>query len=176
MPSSTKFTEEEITTGLMAIIAWAGNASAASRYLKAEKGLSISAVALNGWKTAHVVRYDELREKYAGQLEANLANEMRDVARLAMDVQRLALEQTKVRLETGKDNDPARSAANAATVTQKMTDKLLSLTGRPTQITETRNLDEILRSLAARKIIQIPEDAESIQVQPVNGSELGGTK
>ena len=167
---TSSFTEEEITSGLMAVIAWAGNAHAASRYLKAEKGLSISPATLYSWKTTHVVRYDELRDKYAGQLEANLANEMRDVARLAMDVQRVALEKTKVRLDAGEDNDPARSAANAATVAQKMTDKLLSLTGRPTQITETRNLDEILRSLAARKIIQIPEEAVT-QAESVNGSE-----
>lgn len=141
----------------MAMIAWAGNASAASRYLKSEKDILISPHVLTGWKTLHAARYDELREKYSGQLEANLAHELREVARLGVEVQRVALEKAQARLVANEEHDPSRAAANAARVTQSATDKLLSLTGRPTQITETRNLQEILRSLAARGVIEIPE-------------------
>jgi hypothetical protein len=158
-----QYSHEEIETGLMAMIAWVGNASAASRYLQSEKQLTISPGTLNNWKQIHAIRYDELREKYAAQMESQIAHELRDVARLATDVQRLALQRASERLEAGEDDDPSRSAANAARVSQSNIDKLLSLTGRPTQITETRNLGEILRSLAAKGVIAIPETAETAE-------------
>lgn len=155
------WTEEHITTGLMAMIQAAGNATAASRYLKSEKDLSINAPTLNGWRTTHAIRYDDLRERYRTQMEENLSHEMRDVARLATEAQRLAIERTQARLIAGEEHDPSRAAANLGRVAQTATDKLLALTGRPTQITETRNLSEILRSLAAKGVIEIPAEAVS---------------
>src|ERR1035437_826872 len=86
-----QYSEEEITEGLMAMIAWAGNASAASRYLKSQKQIELPAVTLNGWKTSHAIRYDELREKYSGQVEAALADERRDSAMQATQLPQLAM-------------------------------------------------------------------------------------
>lgn len=162
---SSTWPEEAVTAGLMAMIAWAGNASAASRQLAREGTWQISAAVLTQWRTLHGARYDQLREKYAGQMEANLAHEFRDVARLAVEVERLALEKTVAGLVSGEERDPSRAAANAARVAQSSTDKLLSITGRPTQITETRGLQEILRSLAAKGVLQLPEvtDADSTE-------------
>lgn len=165
---SEPWPEEHIAAGLMAMIAWAGNASAASRYLKSEKDLLISPGVLSAWKTQHAIRYDELREQYAGQMESNLAHEFRDVARLAVDVQRLALEKATARMLAGDEHDPARVAANAARVAQSNTDKLLSLTGRPTQITETRNLGEILRSLAAKGVLDLGPEPPQIAEQAIS--------
>ena len=152
--------EAQITEGLIAVIAWAGNCAAASRALKSEKGIVISAALLNEWiRGSHTAQYMELREKYAAQLEAQLIHEYRDVARQAVEVQRMALDRTREHLMENKDNDPSRTAANAARVAQAMTDKMLSLSGRPTSIREDRNLGEILRSLAAKGIIELPPDA-----------------
>src|ERR1035437_2218973 len=130
-----QYSEEEITEGLMAMIAWAGNASAASRYLKSQKQIELPAVTLNGWKTSHAIRYDELREKYSGE-----------------------------------EQDPSRAAANASRVAQASVDKLLSITGRPSKIVETRNVQEVLRSLAAKGVIAIPE-AEEAAVELTEGNE-----
>ena len=156
--SLSKFTEEQVTTGLMALIAWAGNAAAASRALKADKGLDIPSVTLNSWaKDVYAPRYAEMREKYAEQMETELVHEYRDVARQAVEVQRKALDRAMYELSCNNDRDPARTAANAARVAQSMTDKMLALSGRPTSIREDRNLQEIMRSLVAKGILQLPE-------------------
>jgi hypothetical protein len=151
------WTQAQITEGLLAMVAWAGNASAASRYLASERKLQIKPATLSGWKQVHAIQYNELRDKYATQMEEQLAHEYREVARFAVEVERLALEKAQQALYAGDERDPARAAANISRVAQSSTDKLLALTGRPTQITESRGIEEILRSLAARGVLQIPE-------------------
>lgn len=155
----SEWTEEHITAGLMAMISWAGNAAAASRYLTREGPCAINAATLSHWKILYAARYDELRDKFSEQMETQLANEMREIARMAVEVERVALEKAQQMLLSNEDRDPGRTAANAARVAQSSTDKLLSLTGRPTQITETRGLQEILRSLAAKGVLKLPEVA-----------------
>ena len=160
MPSPNR-TEADITTGLMAMIAWGGNALAASRSLKAQGKMNIAAPTLTSWaKERYPQRYQELREKYAPQLEAQLAHEFRDVAMLAVEVERLALEKAKTRLKAGDDMDPSRTAANSATVADKMSSKLLALTGRPTSIREDRSAEEIIRRLVQSGIIALPAGKE----------------
>lgn len=149
----------------MALVAWAGNVTYASNYLKAEKGITISPSTLTDWKVRHGDRYDKLREQYRGQLEENLAHEMRDVARLAVETERLALQKSKQMLEADKERDPARAAANLATVASKNTDKLLALTGRPSQITESRDVGQILRSLVAKGVLSLPEEPKQIDAE-----------
>lgn len=165
--SSNPFTAEEIELGLMALVKWSGSATRASRYLKSTGRLDVGVVTLGSWKETHAIRFDELREKHSAEVEETLAHEMRDVAGLAIAGQRLAIEKATEALEKGWEKDPARAAASLARVSQSATDKLMTLTARPTQITETRNLPEILRSLAAKGVIQIPQEATS------EGSESG---
>lgn len=156
------FTEQEITTALMAVVAWAGNCTAAARSLEAKGELHISPVTLNSWtKEVHADRYQEMREKYAHQLEQQAVADMRDVVKLSLDAQRLALEKTMERLESGKDQDPSRTAANTATVADKMTAKMLAMTGRPTQIREDRNMQEVMRSLVAMGVLSLPAAPEA---------------
>jgi len=156
------FTAEEIERGLFAMIAWAGNASAASRYLTAN-GLEISPATLNNWKQTHAIRYLELREHHAAQMEENLAHEFRDVARLAVEAQRAAIGAAQQRIADGDEQDPARAAANLARVAQSSTDKLLSLTGRPSQIIENRDTEAIIRSLAAKGVLKIPDEPAELE-------------
>src|ERR1700704_322551 len=86
------YSAEEITAGLLALCAWAGQATAASRYLKAEKKLEITPSTLSHWKVRHSDEYNALREKYSARLEEQLAHEMREAAMFANKVERLALE------------------------------------------------------------------------------------
>lgn len=153
------FSEEEISRSLMAVIAWAGNVRAAHNALEAEGFNCPHEGTLRNWvREKYAARYNDLREKYSEQLEANLAHEFRDVARQAVEVQALALEKAHGRLRAGTDNDPSRTAANAATVADKMTGKLLAITGRPTSIREDRNVDQLLRSLTAMGVLQPPPE------------------
>lgn len=158
--TTPKFTEEEITASLLMLVAFAGNASRASAALKSEKGISVNSVTLGKWaKDRHSQRYQEFREKYQEKLEAQLIAEYRDVAMLAVETQRIAIERAREALEAGNDKDPSRTAANLSTVADKSTRDMLSLSGRPTSIREDRNVGEILRSLAAKGVLQLPEPA-----------------
>lgn len=150
--------QEDITTGLMALVAWAGNPTAASKALKSEGKLDITPQTLNSWaKERYPEQYAELRERFSEQMERELAHEYRNAARRAVEVQLLGLEKAAEKLDQNRDQDPSRTAANAATVADKMTGKLLALTGRPTSIREDRNIEQILRSLAAKGVIQVPD-------------------
>lgn len=176
------YTEAEITECLMAVIAWAGNVKAAHRALTAEGKSVPTEATLSGWiREKHAIRYDELREKFSEQLEARLANEYRENARLALEAERLATLKAIDKLEAGKDQDPGRTAANMATVADKNTGKLLALTGRPTSIREDRNLEEILRGLVGKKILRVvgaddddPPAAEVVSLPSGESLEAGG--
>lgn len=157
MPDSPKYNELEITTCLVALAAWAGNAKAASSYLENQKDIRIPASTLNQWKLRFSERYDKIRSTHQNELEGRMVHEMREVSGLALDATRLAVEKAVARLEANKDEDPGRTAANLARVSQSSTDKMLSLSGRPTQITETRNAADILRSLAAKGVLKFDE-------------------
>jgi len=145
-----RYTAEEVTRGLVAMVAWAGRPTDAARTLK-EEGLDVPTSTLRSWvDTTHRDQYEELRGKYADKMEAVLVNTYREVALRATMVQRKAVEEAEKRLDRGADTDPARTAAALSKVSQVSTDKLMSLTGRPQVITEERGMTEILRSLAAK--------------------------
>jgi hypothetical protein len=169
-----KYTEEQVTQGLMALIAAAGSAPTAAKYLQNEKKLEITADALNGLRRRNGARYDEMREKYRGQLEANLVHENRDLARLAIEGQLEAVAKARAMLASGQDRDPARTAANLSRVSAAATDKMLSVSGRPSQITEQRGLQEVLRSLAAKGVLQLPKETmeatEVIEASPTTST------
>ena len=162
MGISIKYTQEQITEGLMALIAHAGNRRAASAYLSEEKGITIPPRTLSNWKHQHAIEYLELREKFADQQEKQLAHEYLDLAAQAAVGTKLAVEKAVEKLEANKDQDPARTAANLAHVSQSSVDRNRVLTDRPSRITETRGIDEILRGLMARVpgLIQLPEETE----------------
>lgn len=156
-----------MTTGLLALIFWTGNASAAARALKAEGKLDVAASTLTSWsRERYAERYSDLREKYQEQIEQEIIKEQRELIGLSLQTVRAALEKSQKRLDDGRDDDPGRTAANVARVHQSLTDKMLSLSGRPTSIREDRNVDEILRSLQARGVIHLPESDVQVETQP----------
>lgn len=153
-----EYTEEQINDALMAVIAWAGNCTAAHRDLEAS-GKRVPAIeTLRRWtRHAHAARYIELQEKYREQLEGQLENEYLGVAREATEGVREGVARAREQLEKNADRDPSRTAANLATVADKMTRDSLTLQGRPTSIREDRNVEEIIRSLVAKKVLALPE-------------------
>lgn len=164
------YTQEQIDDCLTALIAFAGNASAAHRYLKAEGKRTPGYAALLNWRrTKYWERFEELREKLGDQLEKTAANNMREIMALSQEATRMALEAEIKRLEDGKEDDPARAAANMARVSQSSVDKLMTLTNRPTQIVENRDVGEILRSLQARGVVTLPEEPAELEA----GSDAG---
>ena len=169
---SNAYTEAEITEALMALVATASNASAAERWLKSQGKRTPVSKTLTEWsRTTYLERFNELREKYRDKLEADLAHSMRDAARAATAATLEAVEAARQGIRNKTEKDPARAAANLARVAQSQTDKLLSLTGRPTQITETRNLEQIMRSLVAKGVLTLPEEPERVQIEEAHVDE-----
>lgn len=161
------FTDAEIHACLMAAVAWGSNVSAATRALKAQGQRCPSSETLGRWiNDAHAERYEELRERYRDQLEKKLVGDTCELITLAHQAQRLALEQTITALEAGEEKDPSRTAANLATVADKMTRDYLTMQGRPTAIREDRNLEEIMRSLAAKGIVRFDADGDEPTALP----------
>jgi len=147
---SKSYSQEEITRGLIAMVAWAGKATDAQRSLE-EEGLTVPTSTLRSWiQTTHQEEYEMLRSKYAAKMEGVLVSTYRELALRSSMAQRKAVELAEQRLDRGQDTDPARTAAALSKVSTSATDKMLSLTGRPTQITESRGMNEILRSLAQK--------------------------
>lgn len=154
-----EYTEDEVHRSLLAVIACAGNIAAAKRELE-DQNVPVTESTLRRWVNHdHSAEYHRLRDEHAPDLEARLAHEFRDVASRAVEVQKLALAKALTRLENNQDDDPAKTAQFAARTGQSAVDKLMTLTNRPDKIIgDQRGIDELLRSLAARKIIHmIPE-------------------
>lgn len=154
--------EETITAGLMAVIAHP-TYSEAERALK-EQGYSVPAATLSKWaREDHVVRFEKLREQWAPQIEAQLANNFLDNARLAAEAEREAIERSRQMLQNGRAQDPSRMARDLSQVKSQSVDKRLALQGRPTQITEKRNVNQIIGRLLQMKAVKMIEStAEEI--------------
>lgn len=204
MPSPPRHSQEEITRGLLAVVAWAGNHTAASRDL-GKRGFAISVNTLKRWTAEqHFAEYQRLRDEHAPAVEAQLAHQFRDVAAHAVRVQMLALQAAEKRLEEGQQamvavtdlerqlagdslseeartylhgerdrlillhdevgSEAARTAAFAARTGQSAVDKLMTLTNRPQRIVEQRDVNEVLRSLAAKKVVfMLPHGEQSVE-------------
>jgi hypothetical protein len=153
------YTQAEIDDALTALIAYAGNAKGACEFLERENKRTPSPPTLLGWsRTRHWERYEQLRETVAAGREKSLEHAFLDASIRAGDTIMLAIDEAHRRLKEGLDQDPSRTAANLARVQQTSTDKRLALQGRPTRIVENRDVGEILRSLMAKGVIEIPDE------------------
>lgn len=166
--------EKAVENGLLALVACNGRCRKAEALLQARGVWNINAKQLYEWKNGtHAAKYQELREKHAPDLEKRLSAGLRDTAMLASEGMQKAVLKAMEGLKD--DKDPSKTAANLATVADKTTRNMLGLEGRPTSITETRNVNEILRSWAERGIVQFtdaPEEPE--QIEEANDEPVGG--
>lgn len=157
------YTDQEVDWALSALVAYSGNGEAAVKYLAGVAGdrRVPPAAELEEWaRTEHWERYEKAREQWSGLKEKALAGDMRDAAVEAVKAQRLAVAKAVEKLEKDEDPFPASSAAALARVAQSNTDKLLALTGRPSQITENRSAAESVRALAALGVLKLPETVD----------------
>lgn len=156
------FSDEQVKQALLAVV---GNPTyeSASETLDQE-GLQVSAVTLRRWaKDTHVVQFEKLREEWAPKIEAQLANNLLDNARLAAETERLAIERAHDELTRGVAREPAKIARDLSQVKSQSVDKRLALQGRPTQITERRDVNEIVRALVGMKVVQVAEPLPAIE-------------
>jgi len=127
-----------------------GNTRRAHRALKA-RGLHIPRTTLMQWATTqHMDRYDALRREVIPKVHDRLARESEDLAIEYGEAERKTLERYLQVVPELKPAEAAGAARNMATSRGIATDKALLLRGRPNQISEHRNVGEIIRALKAK--------------------------
>ena len=126
-------------------------------YTAASETTGIATSVIHEWVTdAHRDRYDELVQKHGPTLERQVVAKLARTSDKAVDRVDMALDAVEALILDGnlKDANLASGVAkNAALVLGIATDKKLTLEGRPTQITEHRDSDDILRSLKSMGIV-----------------------
>jgi hypothetical protein len=150
------YAEEDVIAGMLAVIAHTSYSDAV-RALNAD-GRDVSEETLRRWcKDTKSVQFEKLREEWGGKIEAQLANNFLDNARYAAQIERQALEAVKKSLDDHTAREPAKIARDLSQVKSQSVDKRLALQGRPTQITERRDLNEIVRALVGMKVAVVQE-------------------
>ena len=121
-----------------------------------------------GYDDAHVALlepYLKRREQLAPRfVEAKLAEDLLQEAGSATEAIAFAVEQTYERLAKGEIADPARAARDLSQIETQAVDKRLALQGRPTQISEHRSPDEIVRALEGMGVVK-KVDAEGTAIE-----------
>lgn len=139
---NTKYTPEQVEVGLTALVYCGGS------YTRAGEVTGIPKDTLRHWRlTSHVEKYFQLAAEHAPEVERRIAQKKRDVLDRIEDGISLGVDKTIQELETGNAKDPSASTRNLAVVAGIHTRDLLTLTGRPSIITESRSADELLNRL-----------------------------
>lgn len=154
--ASRPWTEPEVRRILTCMVAFSGNAKATVEHLQERDDIKRVPTAwrlINWTKWEHRDLYNQLRDQGVEQAERELADRYRGVAMQAVEATELGVKVAKERLEKGDDIDPARSAANLATVADKTLRNYSLLEGKPTAIREDRTLPEAMRALIDMGVI-----------------------
>lgn len=135
----------------------AGDCVVAAERLREDHGMQLNEQSVRGYKIAYRNEYADAADTYAPVLEADLVREVRETAYISAKATRTAVEKARVLLPNLTDPAEAARVAKDLTVSQvQATNELLTLTGRPTEIKETRGVREILAGLAAKGVIKAP--------------------
>lgn len=145
--TSSKYTATEIERGLISLAFNAGNSRNAEKQLKSE-GIEIPAVTLRDWaRNRFARRYLDICDRHGREIEDTYVARQRELALQASDAAAMAVAQTIEDLKAGKLKDPAGAARNLEVVSGTAADKVLVFTGRPNNISEQRNPEELLAKL-----------------------------
>lgn len=141
---------EDVDTALL-VLALVGGSSVRAQEMLKTKGLSIPHTTLQDWRSkSYPNRYNDLCTRYRAEIEGEIVNNVRALALRASQVAQHALELEEQRIASGDTKDAAGSLRNIATSIGISVDKVMLMEGRPTQITEQRSSDDVLRELQAK--------------------------
>lgn len=160
-PAKTIYSAEQRLRALTVLAANLGNCAAAAREV------DMPVETLRSWKKTD--EYERVRHDYGHKLEDFVIAEIREQMVEQSELERLALSKTREALENDEIKDPARTMRDIAHAKAQNIDKLRVMTGRPTDITEHRSLDELVRALSALGIASAP--FESVEGEVLGSSE-----
>lgn len=173
-PSAYRYNDREIRQILTCVVAWSGRVQTALRQLEKEgelKAIPNYHTVFTWIRGKHAELYNEIRDQSMEQIERDLADRYRGVAAQAIDATEVGVQAASELLASGEDRDPARSAANLATVADKMLRDYSLLEGKPTEIRENRGLSEVMRTLIDMGVL-VPHAAPAIEeASTVEGEE-----
>jgi transposase-like protein len=157
MPQSSprtkkSYSAEAKTRALIVLAARAGNCAEAC------KETDVPVETLRSWKKTD--EYERIRHDYGHRLEEFVIAEIRERMVEQSELEKLALDKTREALENDEIKDPARTMRDIAHAKSQNIDKLRVMTGRPTDITEHRSLDELVKALSSLGIAKV--DSEPI--------------
>lgn len=154
-----RYTEHEQTEAML-VLALEGGSVRRARELLAAQGFTVSDSTLTRWKASE--RYAEIQETTARRVEDGLVHKWRENTASSLELQLLATEQAIEEAKAKTLKDPAKAAQAAATAAGIGTDKMLVMTGRPTEITEHRDPRAEIRAMAREFGITIESTAEEV--------------
>ena len=151
-----KFDDETLHKMRLALVMHMGSPTQARDWLKEEQGIAVTMAYLSALKAKP--EYKELEIKYGREQEEAMISVLRDNAlQAAMTVRRL-IDLQNTRIDQHRETDPARAAANLSKVQKDNVDKMLALTGRPSQITQSSELGSIIKGLMSRGFLKVTDD------------------
>lgn len=143
----------------------AGDTKQAALDLQAQ-GFDIDAPTLRKWKRQYTKEYNELSEKYKSEIEEQVIRGLRETIVVAETAERAAVEIALTELESAKVRrnlrpaDAAITANNLANIKSKSIDRLLTLTGRPSSIIESRDAETLLRKLELSGVMKTRKEPD----------------
>ena len=159
------YTPEQVTEGLMSMVT-EGSAAAAHRKT------GIPEKTLQQWRReTYAERFRQLEERYSKELEEHLVHEARKNAELALQAERDMIERVSRVTSEREVSGALRALADSRT---KSVQSVLTMTGRPTAITESRDIGSVLKALAAKGVVRF--DAEgSAEEERSDAPQIGNT-
>ncbi len=170
-PSS--YTKEDVDRALTAIALYGGSSRRAARYLN-DNGHPIPRETIDRWaRISHTARYDEIRNHQAPLIAERIASEAEAVALRASRIEHMIID----RIEEQLPNIPAEklpeTLRNITTTKSLNVDKVASpLRGRPSRITEVRDVSDILRSLENK----LPKPAVDSTAEDITDTGVSGLR
>jgi hypothetical protein len=118
-------------------------------------------------KGRHSELYSQIRERAMDQIERDMSDRYRGVAAQAVEATELAVQKSVVRLKAGAEKDPARAAANLAKVADTTLQDYRLLEDKPTAISESRGLADVLRQLTSMGVL-VPQEQPELEAGEVD--------
>lgn len=170
MPSKGTYSTIEKDHLLLVLAYCGGNYKLAIRQLQGaiEDGQEVrvpgSVTAYEQLKRKNLDRYVRLQQEYAEEIEAIAVVQARDTAIRAGELEAEILTKIGEKIDDIDAKSLAIALKNVATTKGINVDKLLILTSRPTQITDKRDVDSILKAIAKKAPGLILMDGEAEEV------------
>ena len=146
--------------GLTVLVLRAGDTKQAALDLQSQ-GFEIDQTTLRDWKREYKEEYDELSERLKSEIEESIIRGLRETVVMAESAERKAVEIALAELRRAEKQqnlrpaDAAITANNLANIKSKSIDRLLTLTGRPSSIVESRDAETLLRKLQLSGVMKV---------------------